>query len=498
MTFDTTWAKRFLESRRTVWLIGSIAICFFALTNLPWNLDDYDQALQAYTSFEMIKAGHWFFQNTPHGLIAQKPPLVGWASAVTFLITRSWNVAWRLPCFLSAVAMAIVLFRAARAAYGAAPALVALGAICFNLLSLRLATLVRTDMPLGLFLFLPGLLIWHKIRLRQPWERSDRWEMFALFAASMLIKGPMNFAFILPGIVLFQLFVAKRSGTSAWCGWWPWLASLGVILIWTILGIKFVPAFYHVVFEKEFLGRFESTVHRAQPLLFYLPHLLQKFAPWSVLMIVFAYFAAQRASGFVRHFLRNTAPETLWLLFWSIGGLILMSLVPSKRVDRIYPVLPPLCLLLAAQVAHLLQHDETRARALKWSLAGLLFSIVFSGGYAASKIVSNYRDHADNLENFSNLVNAEVAAHHWRFEVIEGKGGGSQGMLLYLQKLHFIPVSQAIERWNAGALDALVVPTNQIDELLPQLQNASVAPFRTVKRPSIPHVGYLLVTRRAG
>ena len=115
--------QSFLESRRTVWLIGGIAICFFALTNLPWNLDDYDQALQAYTSFEMIKAGHWFFQHTPHGLIAQKPPLVGWASAATFLITRSWNVAWRLPCFLSVVAMAIILFRAARAAYGAAPAL---------------------------------------------------------------------------------------------------------------------------------------------------------------------------------------------------------------------------------------------------------------------------------------------------------------------------------------------------------------------------------------
>ena len=388
MTLETTWAKSFLESRRTVWLIGGIAISFFALTNLPWNLDDYDQALQAYTSFEMIKGGHWFFQHTPHGLIAQKPPLVGWVSAATFVITRSWNVAWRLPCFLSAVVMAIILFRAARAAYGAAPALIALGAFCLNLLSVRLATLVRTDMPLALFIFLPGLLIWQKIRAREAWERRDRWEMFALFAASMLIKGPMNFAFILPGIVLFKLLVAKRSGTSAWCGWWPWLASLGVILVWTIFGIKFVPAFYHVVFEKEFLGRFGSTVHRAQPLLFYLPHLLQKFAPWSVLIIVFAFFAARRAEGSVRDFLRNTAPETLWLLFWSIGGLVAMSLVPSKRVDRIYPILPPLCLLLAAQVAQLLRHEATRARVLKWSAAGLLFAIVFSGGYAASKIVS--------------------------------------------------------------------------------------------------------------
>ncbi|MGI8957602.1 MAG: ArnT family glycosyltransferase [Chthoniobacterales bacterium] len=490
-------AEKFLEDRRTLGLIALIAICFFALANIPWNLDDYDQALQAYTSFEMVQDGHWFFQHTPHGLIAQKPPLVGWASAATFLVTRSWNVAWRLPGFLAAVAMAIILFRSAGNAYGAAPALIALSAFCLNLLSVRLATLVRTDMPLGLFLFLPGLLIWEKIRRREAWERRDRWTVFALFAASMLIKGPMNFAFILPGIVLFQLLVAKRSGATAWCGWWPWLASIGVILGWTICGIKFVPAFYQVVFEKEFLGRFGSTIHRAQPLLFYLPHLMQKFAPWSLLIVLFAFFAARGTKARARHFLRNTAPETLWLVFWSVGGIILMSLVPSKRVDRIYPVIPPLCLLLAAQMAQLLQNDATRSRVLKWGAAGLVFSIVFSGGYAAGKIVSNYRDHADNLENFSNQVNAEVAAHHWRFEVIEGKGGGSQGMLLYLQKLHFISPDEAVARWNAGALDALVVPKNQIDQLLPQLHGATVAPLRTVKRKSIPHVGFLLVTRPA-
>ena len=34
---------------------------------------------------------------------------------------------------------------------------------------------------------------------------------------------------------------------------------------------------------REFVGRFGETIHRPQPLLFYLPHLLHKFAPWSLL-----------------------------------------------------------------------------------------------------------------------------------------------------------------------------------------------------------------------
>ncbi|MGI8889426.1 MAG: hypothetical protein ACR2G0_01400, partial [Chthoniobacterales bacterium] len=114
----------------------------------------------------------------------------------------------------------------------------------------------------------------------------------------------------------------------------------------------------------------------------------------------------------------------------------------------------------------------------------------------ASKVVSNYRDHADNLEKFSRLASKEIAAHQWRYAVIEGNGGGSQGMLLYMQKLHFLPSDQAVSQWNSGTLDALVVPKKEIDRLLPQLQNASLLPLRTQQRKSIPHVGYLLVARR--
>src|ERR1700757_234875 len=125
MSMGSSWAENLLESSRTVWVLSAVILCLFALTNLPWRLDDYDQAQQAFTLFEMIKEGHWFFQRTPHAkLIAQKPPLVGWASAATFSITRSWDIAWRLPSFLTAVVLATILFRAAIAAYGAAAALI--------------------------------------------------------------------------------------------------------------------------------------------------------------------------------------------------------------------------------------------------------------------------------------------------------------------------------------------------------------------------------------
>ena len=492
-----SWAKGFLESSRTVWVIGAVILCFFALTNLPWQLDDYDQAQQAFTSFEMIKEGHWFYQRTPHELIAQKPPLVGWVSAAIFSITRSWDIAWRLPSFLMAVVLATILYRAAMAAYGAAAALIALGAFGLNLLSVRLATLVRTDMPLALIIFLLGLLIWQKIRARGPWHPRERWEMFVLLTASMFIKGPMVFALLLPGIVLFRWLAEKQSGANAWCGFWPWIASFTLFSIWVICGIKFVPGFYQDVVMTEFLGRFSQTVHRSQPVLYYLPHLVQKFAPWSVLILALGVLSFSRTRSGIRNLFSQTNPDILWLVCWSFGGFVVMSLVPSKRVDRIYPVIAPLCLLLAAQVGGSSRIKQTGERVLQWSAAALLFSILFTGTYVTGKVLSDYRDNANHLEVFSRAVNEQAVAHDWHYEVIAGGAGGSEGMLLYLQKLHFIKPDEAVQEWNREGLDALVVPKHKISELIRELPNAVITPLWSIDRKTDPQVGYVLVTRRS-
>src|SRR5262249_4961599 len=124
-----------LGDRRTVWLVAALIIVLFASANLPWQLDDYDQAKQAFTSFEMVKEGHWFYQHTPHEPVATNPPLVGWISVAIFVGTRSWELAWRLPSLLAALVFAVVLFRFAKEAYGPNAALVALGAFGLNLLS---------------------------------------------------------------------------------------------------------------------------------------------------------------------------------------------------------------------------------------------------------------------------------------------------------------------------------------------------------------------------
>jgi 4-amino-4-deoxy-L-arabinose transferase-like glycosyltransferase len=525
-----------LEDKRTLWIVASLTVLLFAIANLPWQLDDYDQAKQAYTSFEMIKEGHWFYQQTPHERVATKPPLVGWISAGLFAITRSWELSWRLPSFLAAVALAILLFRSASSAYGSIAGLVGLSAFGFNLLSPRLATLVRTDMPLAFVIFLIGLLIWEKVEKQEEWNPRNRVYLFVLLTIAMLIKGPIVYAFLLPGIVLFQLRIRARPPgapfCTAWPGWWPWIASLSVFVLWVTGGILFQPGFFDEVVMREFLGRFGETIHRPQPLYFYLPHLLHKFAPWSILLIAIALFDLASRRWKIGPAFREISSDTFWLLCWSLGGLIVMSLIPSKRVDRIFPVIPPLCLLLAALIGNrkpwslggLAKALGAKSRPLtsfdpgstgrppsqgygeagrpvatanaatdlhRWIAFVLVLAIFFTGGYAAWKVVTGYRDHRDALAIFGDDVHREAEARHWRYEIVSAK---DEGLLLYLQKTHYIEPDRAIAEWNAGNLDALVASTEKARSLMPQLRGATVSQLKPSERKKEQGTGYVLIS----
>jgi len=440
-----------------------------------------------------------------------------------------------LPSLIAAVALALVLFRAVKGAYGQLSAVIAVSAFGLNLLSPRLATLVRTDMPLALMIFLIGLLIWQKIRNGNEWKRRDQIYVFVLLTAAMLIKGPIVYAFLLPGIALFQWRAFKKrprmpSGltpnltagnpsllANAWPGWWPWLVSLAIFLVWVAGGIWFQPGFYDEVVMREFLGRFGETIHRPQPFLFYLPHLLHKFAPWSVLIVAMALFHLRSRNWRLRSVFREMSPEIFWLFCWSVGGLIVMSLIPSKRVDRIFPVIPPLCLLLAAQIAPrgscshgpvgrsltTAESEETAHRAVatttalapfyQWSAVALVFAIFFTGAYTGWKVITGYRDHQNALAVFGRNVRREAEARDWRYEIVSAK---DEGLLLYLHKTHFVKPFDAVADWNAGNLDALVASKEKASALMGDLKGAALSQLESNEREQRQEgSGYVLITR---
>src|SRR5207253_3807339 len=136
--------------------------------------------------------------------------------------------------------------------------------------------LVRTDMLLTLFIFLIGWMIFEKLRAGAAWSVRDKWLVFFVVLGSMMIKGPIIYAFLLPGLAAFA-FLCRRRGLpcNAWSGWCIWFAPLAVFLVWAGIGAWRSREFYEQVVLKEFLGRFtagEHALHKTQPVYFYVTH----------------------------------------------------------------------------------------------------------------------------------------------------------------------------------------------------------------------------------
>ena len=146
-----------------------------------------------------------------------------------------------------------------------------------------------------------------------------------------------------------------------------------------------------------------------------------------------------------------------------------MSFVPSKRIDRVFPIVPPLCLLLAGQVAALWKREALRVKTTKFCTVAVIIACLFTTGYAAGRIVVAYRERRDAFATFGSAVRQEAAARGWRYGVV---GRDDEGVLLYLRRTEFLDGDQAAEEWASGKLDGLVLPEDQVAELLPRLPGA--------------------------
>ena len=227
------------EQSRTRRIVLCLIVGLFAITNVPWTLDDYDQAKQAFTSFEMVEQGHWLYQHTPNEkrrneAAADRMDLGGAFRSDTLVGRRMANS---------------VVGRRARAhladchgrhhSLRRGAGLIALSAFGLNLLSPRIATLVRTDMPLALVTFLIGRQVWLKICRAERVDTATIAPMaFALLTTCNVDQRSDCLCFHFAGARRLPIAQSQaRLLPSAWCGWWPWIVSLGVFLVWAIGGI---------------------------------------------------------------------------------------------------------------------------------------------------------------------------------------------------------------------------------------------------------------------
>ena len=125
-------------------------------------------------------------------------------------------------------------------------------------------------------------------------------------------------------------------------------------------------------------------------------------------------------------------------------------------------------------------------------IIAVAFAILFTGGYTGWKVITGYRDHRNALALFGKNARLEAETHHWRYEVISAK---DEGLLLYLQKTHFVKPADAITEWNTGNLDALVASKEKAVALMRDLKGASPSQLESNEREQHNEArGYVLIT----
>ena len=431
-----------------------VIVALFAVRNLPWHLDDFDQAKQAFTSFQIVNGGHWLFQQTPDGDVATKPPFAAWISALLYLMAGShgWDYAWRLPSFACALLVLRTLWRSGDQLFGSnIGALLAAGAFGLNFFTPRLATLVRTDMLLTTCIFFVGWLVLEKLLHKEPWTRAEQWITCGLILAALLTKGPIAYGFLLPGMIVYW-FLARRRGMDqhVWAGGWPWLLPLAVFAVWVSCGIATDANFYKEVVEREFLGRWtvgNSAEHHNFLPGWYTLKLLTQALPWSFLLV--AVWSVKE----VRAALRKN-PALLWLACWTFGGLIFMECVPSKRFDRIFPVVPPTCLLLAAAARYLPGGEWRRQPIGRLAIACAVAGVPLASGYAGLRMTRSFQNDARALVRFGNTVKETVMDQHDRLAVVSAR---DEGLLLYIGHDRFTSLDDALRMWKFERIQWVVI-----------------------------------------
>ena len=381
----------------------------------------------------------------------------------------SWDLAWRLPSLLAALAIVVALRQAGERLWPGKGGALAAAAFGFNLLTPRLAMLVRTDMPLALWITLIGLVVWRHVREGgAAWTPRARWAVGGLLLASMWTKGPIAYAFLLPGLAALTWIVHRRgvSPAQVWGGWWHWTLPLLPFLFWLERGMVTVPGFYQQVVTREFMGRFtvgEAAVHHNQPLYFYFAQLLTRWAPWSILLLVVRVRAARVWWSLCRD------PGTLWLVCWAAGGLLCMTLVPSKRTDRIFPALPPLCLVLTALLAAARRPPETLPSSPdeswpeQWGRVATGAAAALSVAATIGGIVQVYRAGQNVPSEFGARALAATAGR--RVEMVIGPQPvvGEETMIVYLRRTKYLTAGAAAQLANSDALDAVVVHEQNLE-----------------------------------
>ncbi|MEI8570701.1 glycosyltransferase [Methylomonas sp. LW13] len=321
-----------------LWLLLSASVYF--RSTIP-----IDETRYLSVAWEMWLRGDFLVPYLNGETYSHKPPLLFW------LIQAGWwifgvNQWWpSLVGPLAALANLLLTRKLAEKLWPeqAAVALAAPWVLIATLLWTLFATSIMFDILLTSWVLLGMLGL---LEVVQGDERKGWVLVAAAVGFGILSKGPVVFLHLIPTAILVAVWAPRSIVFSRWFAGLLIAALIGVAiaLVWAIpAAIAGGEQYANAILWHQTADRAVSTKIHTRSLFWYLPFLPMFLFPW---LFWPHFWGSLRGSRFFND------NGLRFCLVWLVSTFVVFSLLPSKQIHYLIPMLPAFALLVAKVVVH--------------------------------------------------------------------------------------------------------------------------------------------------
>lgn len=312
------------------------------------GLMDPDEPFYAESAVEMAESHEALVPRIFGQPQFEKPPMIYWASMVSFGLLGRTEFAGRAPCALCALLLVLMTWAFGARVFGRRAGFLAAIVLATSLAFVVVARMILTDMMLALFVCGSCFAFW-----LADGDARPRHGMIALAlvsaALAVLTKGPIG-ALVPALAAAVYLLVARRSppgGLSTWV--WGLAAALAIAVPWYAYMIeRFGGSYVRAFFLHENLARLVGAEHPSNNHLYYYPAVLIGGAlPWIPALAITLLRAVRSRS-------RRGAPA--YLACWILSSLAFFTLAQSKLPTYVLFLFVPMALLMGRTIERLVLH----------------------------------------------------------------------------------------------------------------------------------------------
>lgn len=386
---NTNW-----RPSRMVWLVIFFAFTTFFVHNSVLQ-PDIMECRNLITAHEMATDGNWMVPTMNGEIRLEKPPLPTWVGGVIDTIAPLNLHYQRAAAGAMAMLWTFFFWLFVRRTTGderLANVAALLFVTCYNIiLQGRTAS---WDIYCHAFMMAAIYFLYCSL-----YEQEHIWANFAwagiFMGLSFMSKGPVSFYALLLPFLIASLITRRPQMQGKWGAFMLMVVLALVIgLWWYVYVLISEPQTAQAVWSQESTS---WVSHNTRPWYYYWRFFLET-GIWAPLMLIAIFVAIRMAVKKTLH--KNTS---LWFAtIWALATLVVLSLMPEKKMRYLVPLMPACCLMMTCVLA--MMHRPRHGFALVYIVA-VLFAIIeiFFIPYVPDMLGTTQRTRLSNIRHIELL-----------------------------------------------------------------------------------------------